>query len=485
MSVEPSAAPPGAAAPDTARIAPSPHLSPLLTIALTLIVIAYIVAWPVVLPLVGGRLAPLETLDEPGRALERLVEREMDLARALRDAPAWEWWLYTGGASPAAAMREAREWYEELLEVEDSPIARLEHAVLVGESGGAVGETLQDWAETAEHDERLQSWVRAAYNGPPPRAADGRAIIAEIDEGLEGGWFADQLAMRVAERIGDGDTARRAEAAIVRRGASLAARLRLLVACGFLLVAVGLCALCMLLRRPGPPVGAAPVPPAWPARDGWGLFVRGLGAPQALALAFFYVVRRETPFEPLVGMVADLALFAWVLLYLRRRGESPVATFGLAPLPGSGRRLALITFALIGLTVAGDILVDLVGPLLGLRVHWSDGFPEDLLWSPPGRVAIDTFDAVVWAPVVEEITFRGLLYATVRTRLGMLPAAALSAAVFTLPHDYGVAGSLSVFWSGLLWALAYERTKSLLPGILAHSANNLISTAWALVTLRL
>jgi membrane protease YdiL (CAAX protease family) len=100
-------------------------------------------------------------------------------------------------------------------------------------------------------------------------------------------------------------------------------------------------------------------------------------------------------------------------------------------------------------------------------------------------VAIDTFDAVVWAPVVEEITFRGLLFATLRTRMGLLPAAALSAAVFALPHDYGVGGSLSVFWSGLIWAVAYERTKSLLPGILAHAANNAISTAWALVTLRL
>lgn len=487
MSLEPSAAPPAATAPDSApSTPPPPRPSRLLTVALSLVVVGYVIAWPVLVPLLEGRVAPLERLREPGRALTRLVEREMDLARALRAAPAWEWWLYTAGASPDDAAREAREWYEEMLEVEDSPNARLEHAVLVGESGGAVGEALAQWADTPEHDERFEGWVRAAYAGAPPTAAEGRAIIDETREGLDDGWFADTLVLRVAERIGDRDIARQVDAAIVRRGSALAARLRLLVASGFGLVLVGIVALCVPpRRRPALPIGSASVPATWPTGDGWALFVRGLGAPQALALAFFYVVRRETPLEPLVGMLADLALFAWVFFYLRVRGERPTAVFGVVPRPGSGGRLARITLGLIGLTLAADILIDLAGPVLGLRVHWSDGFPEDLLWSSRARVAIDTFDAVAWAPVVEELTFRGLLYGTLRTRLGVLPAAALSALVFVLPHDYGLAGSLSVFWSGLIWAAAYERTRSLLPGILAHSANNAISTIWALVTLRL
>ena len=54
-------------------------------------------------------------------------------------------------------------------------------SALAGRLTSAVGETLQDWAETAEHDERLQSWVRAAYNGPPPRAADGTATTPQGD----------------------------------------------------------------------------------------------------------------------------------------------------------------------------------------------------------------------------------------------------------------------------------------------------------------
>jgi membrane protease YdiL (CAAX protease family) len=311
-------------------------------------------------------------------------------------------------------------------------------------------------------------------------------VIDEAREGLDDGWFADTLVLRVAERIGDRDGARQVEAAIGRRGSAAAARLRLLVVSGFGLALVGLVALCVPpRRRPAPPIGSAALPPTWPARDGWALFVRGLGVPQALAIAGYYVVRRESALEPAVGMLADLALFAWVLSYLRARAERPAAVFGLVPRPGSGGRLARITLGLIGLTLAADILIDLAGPSLGLRTHWSDGFPEDLLWSSRARIAVDTFGAVAWAPVVEELTFRGLLYGTLRTRMGALPAAALSAIVFVLPHDYGLAGSLSVLWSGLIWAVAYERTRSLLPAVLAHSANNAISTAWALVTLRL
>ena len=60
----------------------------------------------------------------------------------------------------------------------------------------------------------------------------------------------------------------------------------------------------------------------------------------------------------------------------------------------------------------------------------------------------------------------------------------MSAALFALPHGYAAAGSLSVLMSGVLWALAYERTRSLLPGLLAHSANNLMSTLWVVGLLR-
>jgi uncharacterized protein len=60
----------------------------------------------------------------------------------------------------------------------------------------------------------------------------------------------------------------------------------------------------------------------------------------------------------------------------------------------------------------------------------------------------------------------------------------LSATVFAVAHGYGVLGFAAVFWSGLLWAWAYERTGSLWPSIGLHAADNLMATLAVIVVLR-
>jgi hypothetical protein len=59
-----------------------------------------------------------------------------------------------------------------------------------------------------------------------------------------------------------------------------------------------------------------------------------------------------------------------------------------------------------------------------------------------------------------------------------------SGAIFALAHGYGVVGFASVLASGVLWAMAYERTRSLLPGMLAHAASNVQASLIVLLTLR-
>jgi membrane protease YdiL (CAAX protease family) len=106
------------------------------------------------------------------------------------------------------------------------------------------------------------------------------------------------------------------------------------------------------------------------------------------------------------------------------------------------------------------------------------------VWGTPGEVLADAIDSCVFAPVLEEPLFRGVLYATLRLRAATAPATFVSAAIFALAHGYGVIGFVSVFASGVLWALAYERTRSLLPGMLAHAASNVQATVIVLATLR-
>src|SRR5262249_18160665 len=90
----------------------------------------------------------------------------------------------------------------------------------------------------------------------------------------------------------------------------------------------------------------------------------------------------------------------------------------------------------------------------------------------------------VLTPVFEEIIFRGLLFATLRRRFGTGTAAVLSASIFAIAHGYGVLGFAAVFWSGLLWAFAYERTGSLLPSMAAHAADNLMASIGVLLIRR-
>ncbi|MEQ1680872.1 MAG: CPBP family intramembrane glutamic endopeptidase [Nitrospira sp.] len=45
-------------------------------------------------------------------------------------------------------------------------------------------------------------------------------------------------------------------------------------------------------------------------------------------------------------------------------------------------------------------------------------------------------------------------------------------------------GFISVFWSGFLWAWIYERTGSLIPGMVAHAMNNLLVCLTVMALLR-
>ena len=128
--------------------------------------------------------------------------------------------------------------------------------------------------------------------------------------------------------------------------------------------------------------------------------------------------------------------------------------------------------------------MDIAARWLGLSAHWTEWFDADLVWGTPLAVGLTIFDKVLLTPVFEEIVFRGLLFATLRRRFGAGTAAVLSAAVFAVAHGYGVLGFAAVFWSGLLWAWAYERTGSLLPSIASHAVDNLMAGLGVILVLR-
>lgn len=87
-------------------------------------------------------------------------------------------------------------------------------------------------------------------------------------------------------------------------------------------------------------------------------------------------------------------------------------------------------------------------------------------------ITITFISAAIISPIYEEIFYRGFIYRWLRTRMGFTGAVLLSSIIFTVAHipTYNV---MPVnFFSGVMFALAYERTNSILPSIIIHGSTN-------------
>ena len=145
------------------------------------------------------------------------------------------------------------------------------------------------------------------------------------------------------------------------------------------------------------------------------------------------------------------------------------------PQKGLEFRLIVFTVALIAIDQLGCLLIKNGTIWIGLPQFWEEGIEETLMFGSLLPTLVLSMDGIIWAPLFEELFFRGLLYVTLRTRLNPVPAALISGAFFGMAHLYSLAGFLQVFWTGIVLALAYERARSLWPCILAHSFNNLLA----------
>jgi membrane protease YdiL (CAAX protease family) len=73
----------------------------------------------------------------------------------------------------------------------------------------------------------------------------------------------------------------------------------------------------------------------------------------------------------------------------------------------------------------------------------------------------------VMPALCEETLFRGFLYTSLRAKHGVFFSVVVSAAVFAAVHmDFGA--FLQLFILGAIFALVMERTKSLVPSMVAH-----------------
>ena len=472
-AVEPAAPPPAAVA---------RPLSPWVTGAC-----AAVLATLIALLVLARPSGPLDRLDRPADSLDLLTTRQLDLRAALMHSPVLEQVAAAALGVFDDDLDAPVKAYEELVASDPPPAAEdeLSLVVLLGEAGrGTDARARAATLAAAGGDSAVYArWAAAAYGYAAPTQEEGAEAIGEIRERLAQDWFSDALVARIAARAGDAASRAEAEVEIVERGRSLLWRWRALTLAQLALVVAGIAALRRHWRR-RETIAAAALPPPWSPGAGYALLARG-------AVGFLLIgwlpagLLGRPEISTVVGLAAGIPALAWTWRYLAARGVSPWDAFGLRVARSRLPALAAVAVALVALGTVGESLLALGLDLAGWHSHWADGLPEDLLWERWWLVGVDTLDTALWTPVVEEFMFRGVLYGSLRGQLSVGPAALVSGLVFAAAHGYGLAGFGSVLWSGIIWALAYERTRSLWPGIAAHAVNNLIVNVSLLSLLRI
>jgi membrane protease YdiL (CAAX protease family) len=108
--------------------------------------------------------------------------------------------------------------------------------------------------------------------------------------------------------------------------------------------------------------------------------------------------------------------------------------------------------------------------LFGLRIQ-PDLMPLFAGLSSPWLLLIG---GAIVAPIVEEIFFRGFVFAGLRERYGWQRAAVISSVLFALIHATPTA-IIPILILGYIFAFLYQRSNSIWPAILMHASTNALA----------
>jgi membrane protease YdiL (CAAX protease family) len=132
----------------------------------------------------------------------------------------------------------------------------------------------------------------------------------------------------------------------------------------------------------------------------------------------------------------------------------------------------------LGFTLSTFIVLLVVEVALEALLHGtSEQGLEPSHWEPSKAVqfALNAVVVVVAAPLVEELTFRGVGF-TLLARFGTVAAVIGSAVAFAADHGL-VEGFPALFVFGVAVALVRVRTGSIYPGMLLHACFNALALA--------
>jgi membrane protease YdiL (CAAX protease family) len=165
-----------------------------------------------------------------------------------------------------------------------------------------------------------------------------------------------------------------------------------------------------------------------------------------------------------IGGAVQYAIVLAVVLALCR-GIDP-SLLGLRRPPSWPRALGLVAAAYVAIMVIATALNTV------LEAGEEQGLvPEEWDADRAAPFVANFLVVALVAPVVEELTYRGLGFAVVRDRFGSWPAVVVTSLAFGLAHGLIVALTILTLF-GVVLALLRMRTSSLYPPIVLHAIFN-------------
>ena len=128
----------------------------------------------------------------------------------------------------------------------------------------------------------------------------------------------------------------------------------------------------------------------------------------------------------------------------------------------------LFAFLFTCLVTGLDLLIGFYDP------SWVTGFDIDSVDFTAGTVLLNAIGSIIFAPIIEELVFRGVLFNRLKIRTGIIPAMLISSFLFGIGHDFG--GITSAFLFGMCMCILYLKTDNILVPMSVHFINNVVAT---------
>jgi membrane protease YdiL (CAAX protease family) len=173
-------------------------------------------------------------------------------------------------------------------------------------------------------------------------------------------------------------------------------------------------------------------------------------------------------------IIVELFFLAVAFWFGPRKYKLGIAALGLRS-PVRGAAWLPLALALVGLGIVYGY--DGLMSLLGVS---GDASPDEV-FENAGPFLVVAVGAIVLAPVVEEVFFRGFVFGGINTRHGLMVATLVSSLAFSVAH-LSVYGLLPYAAIGALFAGAYAYSGSLKATVVAHCLINVVTVGVAWLT---